>query len=192
MKRWCIKYGLAAVFAAAAAVVFVIYLTAGRPGHIKVDCRGCQVDVNVIRRWEKEERDGYLGLTGIAGWRVENQAAVRAVSTGRSKKTQVIGVCGPMDLVYPADILSGSYGLAAEDGYCVLSGELAYELFGGTDAAGEQVSMGDRVLTVAGVIDKKGIYLLHPVSEGPLEQLALQFKNGYRMKDKAKELLSGA
>lgn len=193
MKRWCIKYSLGAVLLMSVMVgaALLIYLAVGRPGRIMVDCRGYQVDVNVMKRWEKEERNGYLGLTNMAGWRVENRGAVSAVDTGKSQKTQVIGVWGPMDMVYPADILSGSYGLAVEDGYCVLSGELAFDLFGGTDAAGERISMEGRILTVAGVIDKKGDYLLHPVTEGPFEQLALQFKNSYKMRDKAQELLDG-
>lgn len=182
---------LAVVLSMAAAVAVFAYSMLQRPGRIQVDCRGYEIDAEVMRSWEKRERDGVLGLTDMAGWRVENQDVVRAAGTGRSMNTQVIGVCGSMDMVYPVGVLSGSCGLAVEDGYCVLSSDLAFDLFGGTDVAGEEVAFSGTLLTVAGVIDKTDHYLLYPVTEGGMEQLALEFEHGLYMEEKVEQLLGG-
>lgn len=193
MRRLCARYGMLLVIIAlmAAAMAVFIYHMFDKSSRIQVDCRGYKVDVDVIKRWEEQEKDGYLGLTGMTGWRVDDQDTVESVSTGRSQSTKVIGVYGPMDMVYDVNIISGNYGLAAEDGYCVLSVGLADALFGGTDTAGERVRFGGHILTVAGVIDKKGNYLLRPIKEGRVEQMELEFKNGLNVDDKVKQLLEG-
>lgn len=193
MRRLCVKYAMPVV-------ITLLMVAAGwglacamleESDQVIVDCRGRMVDVETVRQWEKQEKDGYLGLVGIAGWRIENQAEAVDTGTGKKVRTKVTGIYGPMDMVYPAKILSGSYGLAAEDGYCVLSVGLAYELFGNTDVTGETVRYDGEILKVAGVIDKKEKYLLVPVKEGRIEQLALRFKSRWKTEDKVEELLGG-
>lgn len=191
MKRFCVKYGMLIVITASmvAAGWGLAYAMLEKPGPVTVDCRGQKIDVETLRNWEKQEKEGYLGLVGIAGWRVENQEEVTAVSAGKRIHTKVTGVYGPMDMVYPAKILAGNYGLASESGYCVLSKDLAYELFGNTDIAGEQCQVAGEILTVAGVIDKKEKYLMLPITEGRIEHLSLEFKSRRKVDEKVKELL---
>lgn len=191
MKRFCVKYGMLIVItlSMAAAGWGLAYAMLDADKTVTVDCRGRNIDVESLRRMEQQQKDGYLGLVGIAGWRVEDQGEVTSVSTGKRQRTKVTGVYGPMDMVYPAKILSGSYGLAVERGYCVLSEGLAYELFGDTDIAGEQCRFGGEILTVAGVIEKKEMILMRPVTEGRMEQLSLEFKSRRNMEKKVKELL---
>ena len=193
MKRFCVKYGMLMVITISmvAAGWGLAYAMLEKPGPVTVDCRGQNIDVETLRSWEKQEKDGYLGLVGIAGWRVESQEEVTAVSTGKRSRTRVTGIYGPMDLVYPAKILAGNYGFASESGYCVLSEALAYELFGNTDIAGEQCRFDGQILTVAGVIDKKEKYLLLPITEGRIEHLSLEFKSRRKVDEKVKELLGG-
>lgn len=193
MRRFCVKYGMLFVItlSLAAAGWGLAQAMMVEPGPVRVDCRGKNIDVEAVRHWEEQEKDGYLGLVDAAGWRVENQGKVTAVSTGRNSQTRVTGIYGPMELVYPAKIISGTYGSAMGSSSCVLSESLAYELFGDTDIAGEQCRLDGKVLEVAGVIDKKEKYLLLPITEGPLEQLALEFKSRWKVDEKVRELLGG-
>lgn len=191
MKRFFIKYGMLTVIVAlmAAAGWGLAYAVMEKPGPVTVDCRGKQIEVETLRQWEEQEKDGYLGLVGIAGWRVEGQRTVTSISTGRSHNTRVTGIYGSMELVYPMNVLSGTCGLAVEDGWCVLTEGLAYELFGDTDIAGELCRFDGMMLTVAGVIEKKEKELILPISQGPVEHLSLQFKSGWKVKEKVRELL---
>lgn len=146
------------------------------PYVIREDCRGKGVDVERMKHWEEEEQSGSLGILRLAGWRIEEERAVFAVSTGREEMAGVIGVYGAMELVEEAKIACGRYGLAEGKGYCVLSKALARELFGGTDAAGEWVRMGKEKLFVAGVIEKDEAVLFKPIDEGELEMLAAELE----------------
>lgn len=144
------------------------------PCVVRKDCRGKGIDVERIKALEEEEKDGALGILRIAGWRIEEEETVSSVSTGRKETTRIIGVYGAMELVEEAGIACGRYGLAAEEGYCVLSEALARELFGGTDVAGEWVRVGKEKLFVAGVIEKDEAVLLKPIEEGELEMVAVE------------------
>ena len=140
------------------------------PCCIRMDCRGREIDVEMMKRWEEREKDGSLGMIRMAGWRIESQRMVSAISTNRRQMTQIICVYGDMELVKPADILSGRYGLAVDEDYCVLSEDLARQLFGSVEAAGQWVKMDQNKLTVAGVIEIEGDILLIPVKDGRIEQ----------------------
>lgn len=193
MRRFLIKYGMLIILTVllAAAGWGLVYAMYEKPGPTVVDCRGLNIEVETLRQWEEQEKEGYLGLVGVAGWRVENQKEVTVVATGKSLHTRVTGIYGPMSMVYPANIVSGAYGYAFGREYCVLSESLAYELFGTTDVENELVRYDGTILTVAGVIDKKEKYLLVPVTEGKVEQLSLQFKSRRNVEEKVKELLGG-
>lgn len=177
---------ISAVFMAAAlgigAAVFWHWINL--PCIMRMDCRGKGVDVETVKRWEEEEKNGSLGILRIAGWRVEEEAVVFSVSTGRRATAKMIGVYGAMELVEKAGVQCGRYGLDVEEGYCVLSEKLAGELFGSGDIAGEYVSIGQESWFVAGVIEKEGVVFLKPVREGELEMLAVEFDNKIRVKER--------
>ncbi len=167
----------------------VWYWMVSMPCCICTDLRGREIDVDMIKRIEEREKDGNLGILRIAGWRIESQRMVSAVSTGRRQTAQVICVYGSMELVEKADILSGRYGLAVEEDYCVLSEGLARQLFGNVDAAGQWIKIDRRKMTVAGVIEKDGDVLMIPVKDGNVEQMAVEVKGRMGAKEKVEGLL---
>ncbi len=175
------------------------------PCRVEIDCRGMDIDVNRLRAWEKQERDSYNGILDLAGWRIEKQQTVASVSTGRRKMSSVAAVYGSASLVWPAKILSGDYALpypaGPDDGpeaasfrarpSCILTRELSEELFGSSDTAGELVLCGGETLTVAGVIDRDGLYLLKAASEGPVEYAAFRMAKRWQAEAKARQRAEG-
>lgn len=176
----------------AAAVGVILLLGIGinlwcqRPYRITVDCRGRQINSERLKQIRDQEKEGYLGVLAITGWRTEPDTLVSCPVTGRADMTKVLSVDGPMELIFPVEILSGTYGLATGDEFCVLTSALAYELFGST-AAGEQILYEGRRLTVAGVINKEEAYLLVPTDTGTMESLAVRFRTRSWGRDKAEK-----
>ena len=41
------------------------------PYCVRVDLRGREIDVEIMRRWEEREKDGTMGIIRMAGWRME-------------------------------------------------------------------------------------------------------------------------
>lgn len=158
------------------------------PCRITMDCRGRRIDSEMLKQIRDQEKEGYLGVLAIAGWRQEPDAPISCPVTGRANMTKVLAVDGPMELIFPVEILSGTYGLATGDDFCVLTGSLAYELFGST-MAGEQILYDGRRLTVVGVINKEDNYLLVPTDNGVMESLAVRFRTRSGWRDNAEELL---
>ena len=87
------------------------------PCRVETDCRGLDISVKQMKAWEEQEKGGYNGILDMAGWRTEKQQTVTAVSTGRSKVSGIIAVCGSASLVYPVKILSGDYVLPYTEGF---------------------------------------------------------------------------
>lgn len=160
-----------------------------RPYCVRVDCRGRGFDVETVKQWEKQGEQGAFGMERAAGWRIEKQQSICSVSTSRRQRAKIICVYGAMDLAEPGDILSGRYGLAMGEDYCVLSGDLARNLFGSVQVAGEWVKIGTEKMMVAGVVDKEGDFLMRPVTEGRVEQVAVEFQGWLGAASKAKELM---
>ncbi len=186
-----------------------IYAT---PCRVETDCRGMGIDVARLREWEEQEKDAYSGILDMAGWRIGKQQNVQSVSTGRRKSAAVVEVYGSAYLVYPAKLLSGDYvlprpeadetsqtdgagaGMASGAGgrkMCILTEELSDALFGSTDTAGESVKADGELLTVAGVIDKEGLYLLKTASEGTIEYAAFRMARRYQAEAKARQRVGG-
>ena len=168
------------------------------PYRLEADCAGGGVDVGQIRQWEEWAKRGAQGVTDIAGWRIEGERDVASDSTGRKRKARILGVYGNMDLVFPVETLSGSYGLTGREGSCVLSEGLADALFGSVDVVGERVCYQganqenggwERGLIVAGVIKKEGEYLLIHVEEGGIDALAVEFSMGFQAREKMESYL---
>lgn len=159
------------------------------PYCVRVDLGGREIDVEIMKRWEEREKDGTMGIIRMAGWRMENQMTVSAVGTGRGQRAQIIGVYGSMEIVEKASILSGRYGLAVGEDYCVLSESLARQLFGGVDVVGQKVKLRQKVMIVAGVIDKEGDYLLMPVEDGRIEKMAVEFRGRMGAGEKVEDFI---
>ena len=167
----------------------VWYWMFSRPYCVYVDCRGQGFDVETVKQWERRGEQGAFGMRKVAGWRIEKQQIICCASTYRRQRAKIICVYGAMELVDPGDILSGRYGLAMGGDYCVLSKDLARHLFGSVQVAGEWVKMGTEKMMVAGVVDKEGDFLMRPVAEGSMEEVAVEFKGCMGAASKVKELM---
>lgn len=154
-------------------VAACIWQWQGCPSVITVDCRGHQIDVGWLNQTRQQEKEGYAGILDITGYRYEPNSVVSCLSTGRSEMTRVLAVNGTMELVFQADVVSGSYGLAAGMDYCVLTKPLADALYGNVSAGG-RIWYEGRPLLVAGVIDKDESYLLIPTNEGRIEHVSIR------------------
>lgn len=182
----------------AASVIMAVILGAGawgwmfyQPCRLETDCRGRGVETATLKRWEEQEKDGYLGILDMAGWRLKARQPVSSISTGRRKSCGILGVYGNMQLVYPEKLLSGSYGTAGKEECCVISEGLADALFGSADVAGELVRADGKVLRIAGVIEKEEPVLMMPVSDGAIEQLAVTMDSRFQAEKRFSQLLEG-
>lgn len=158
------------------------------PCRVQADCRGQQIGVQQMERWEEGLEDGSMGIIRMAGWRTDRDQTVVSLSTGRKSRTQVICVYGSMELADPAPILAGRYGLAADKDYCVLSEELARSLFGSTDVAGEWIRTDQGKRLVAGVVELEEAVLMVPMEEGKAEQLAVEVRGRLGAQEKLNRL----
>lgn len=179
MKEWksmewknMAKYVLAAAVSLSL-VIACLWQWHRTPSVITVDCRGYQIDVEWLNQMREQEKEGYAGILDITGYRSEPNSVVSCLSTGRTKMTSVLAVNGIMELVFQADVVSGSYGLAAGIDYCVLTKPLADALYG-NGSAGGRIWYEGRPLLVAGVIDKDESYLLIPTNEGMMESVSVR------------------
>ncbi|MCI8660151.1 MAG: ABC transporter permease [Lachnospiraceae bacterium] len=165
------------------------------PYRVEVDCTGAGLDVETVKRWENKESLRDLGILTMAGWSVGSPEEVLSLGTKRRERAQIVKVWGNMELVFPARILSGTYGVVGKEEGCVLSKGLAEALFGSVDVAGERICFqekgeGRRELIVEGVIDKEGEYLLTFVEKGKVDFFAARFQSRFQAREKLWELLS--
>ncbi len=166
------------------------------PCRVEIDCRGRGIRVEEVITWGNQESAGYNGIQDIAAWRLETSQTVTSVSTGRRAAASIAAVCGNAGLAYPAKILSGSCSLAGAydpggtmrpDGFCIITAELSDALFGSSETAGELVRTGEELLSVAGVIDRKGKLLLHAAAEGQIEYAAFRMSSRYQAESRARQ-----
>jgi hypothetical protein len=165
------------------------------PCRLEVNCRGYGLDIDWMKQWENQERDGSQGILAMAGWNFAGRKEIYAVGVGRTDTAQLLKVYGSMEQVFPVRILSGVYGLAGRENACVLSRDLAEALFGSDQVTGEQVCLdgeeGEKIfLEIAGVIDREGKYMLVPMSEGEVERIAVLFDKRFQAREKMKENLA--
>lgn len=156
---------------------------------VKIDCRGKGITAETVKDWGKQGKFVSLGIMNMAGWRVDGEREVLAISTGRAKEAQVICAFGAMELVEPAEVLCGRYGLAVEGDFCVLSEALSRQLFGSTATAGEWVQLGRDKVQVAGVVKKEEDFLIIPMKGGEAQQLAVEFKGRMGAEGKIRGIL---
>ena len=163
------------------------------------ECRGLGIGVEELNQLKEQKEQGYGGILDLAGWRVRERELVMAEDTGRSTQTQIMEVYGNMELIFPTKILSGTCGTAGQKDGCVLTKDLAWELFGSVAVTGEKVWIWDEeektrekcYLTVAGVIDREGECLMIPTEKGELEAVVVCFSERFQAKEKFEEILEG-
>lgn len=158
------------------------------PCRIETDCRLKSITVEDIKSLERQEKDGTVGLSGLAAWRYGNQGQVFDPVSGRQKSTGVVYAYGAMSLVFPARVLSGSYEQAMGEQGCVLTKGLSYALYGSTNTSGCTLKFGGKTYRVAAVIDKEEEFLMLPMEEGTVELAAFKFRDRKRVKQRMEAL----
>ena len=92
----------------------------------------------------------------FTGWTEEKNQTVTANINNQSKTTTVILLCGQSKLVLP-----WGKNLPVEDiEGCIIGEKLALALFGGSDVEGQEVSYGNRLFTIRGVVKEPGNILI--------------------------------
>lgn len=81
-------------------------------------------------------------------WKKKKGVVLVNPEFGRQMTVDAYGLAGSSSVLFP-----NTGGLSAgETGYCVVSSDVAGELFGGTDITGRVVRIGSREYTVSGVV----------------------------------------
>ena len=83
-------------------------------------------------------------------WNIEGRGIIQNERLGNLAQTKVIAACGRMDLLADTDVLMDYTDRNA----CVIGRKDAFDLFGGTDAAGLEVSYEDKKYRIAAVAQK--------------------------------------
>jgi|GEM_PF-1697122 len=69
---------------------------------------------------------------------------------GRKKNAEVLLICGNSNLLFP----TGPYLGISDEESCLLSGDLAYELFGSRDVKGQKICYGRKEYTIKGILEQ--------------------------------------
>lgn len=107
---------------------------------------------NMLAEIKQEENN----TDTFTGWTEEKNQTVTANINNRSKTTIVILLYGQSKLVLP-----WGKNLPAEDiDGCIIGEKLALALFGGSDVEGQEVSYGNRLFTIRGVVKEPSNILI--------------------------------
>lgn len=107
---------------------------------------------NMLAEIKKEENN----TDTFTGWTEEKNQTVTADINNRSETTTIILLCGQSKLVLP-----WGKNLQTEDvDGCIIGEKLALALFGGSDVEGQEVSYGNRLFTIRGVVKEPGNILI--------------------------------
>ena len=123
--------------------------------------------------------DGAGEVPDLTLWRERAGETVRAGE--RSSSAKVLELCGSGADVWPAAFLEGYYPIPGDTGGCAVDRALAEALWGTGRAVGNELRLGDRVLTVRGVFEgTEGLALFQgePASAEPYPNLLLRFSGG--------------
>ena len=101
----------------------------------------------------------------FAAWNEEKNRMLIASVSGRSANADVIAVYGPSRCILP-------YGeqLQTQEPGCVISIDLAQNLFGSHNVCGQQIVYEDQTLTICGVLDEPKRLLIYEVKEPTEDQ----------------------
>ena len=105
-----------------------------------------------------EEAENFQSKAGKSGsseyevlfWNIEGRGIIQNERLGNLAQTKVIAACGRMDLLADTDVLMDYTDRNA----CVIGRKDAFDLFGGTDVAGLEVSYEDKKYRIAAVAQK--------------------------------------
>lgn len=146
------------------------------------------VTMEEIEDIKEREKGGMTGLVNIAGWRHGEAGNIKEPVSGKKEGVGTIYVNGPISLAFPGKVLSGSFDAVMDKKDCILTKEVSWSLFGSVDTAGCRVVFGDKMYTVAAVIDREEKAVFFTADEGPVEKAAFSFRGRERLKARMEAL----
>lgn len=156
----------------AGVTVWMVFLWYQAPCVVSVDVRGRQMEMAEARAWmDAWNRNHKLpGIIGVTGWRWEQAEEIYAPDTGRKSKSGIISVCGNVSegMSFAGRMISGKWNIAGE-GVCLVSGELAGNLFGSYDVVGSRLRIGSREWEIGGVVESDGARMMIPAADGDVD-----------------------
>ena len=123
--------------------------------------------------------DGAKGLPELTLW--EEFDAQKLVNDDTSISCAVTRVYGHGEDVFSFTVLKGGWPVRGEPGFCALSDQAAFQLFGSTNAMGQSLTWNDRNYTVQGIFQSGDALMLaqaYADSEAKMPNLQLRFANG--------------
>ncbi len=125
---------------------------------------------NMLAEIKQEENN----IDTFTGWTEKKNQIVTDDINNRNITTTVILLCGQSKLVLP-----WGKNLPAEDmDGCIIGEKLALMLFGGSDVEGQEVSYGNRLFTVRGVVKEPGNILIGQLNTDSVSENETQSENG--------------
>lgn len=146
------------------------------------------VTMEEIEDIKEREKGGMTGLVNIAGWRHGEAGNIKEPVSGKKEGVGTIYVNGPVSLAFPGKVLSGSFEAVMDKKDCILTREVSWSLFGSVNTAGCRVAFGDKMYTVAAVIDREEKAVFFTADEGPVEKAAFSFQGRGRLKARMEAL----
>ena len=128
----------------------------------------------VERMAELEQEKGKL--PPAAGWAVERNLEVCNSGLGVKHKADCMMVYGARELVLPGKLAEGGYGYFSERDSCMISRQLAMELFGAVQVTGKIVSCREQEFRIRGVFeDERPVILIPALEQDRLDYLLFDY-----------------
>lgn len=132
-----------------------------------------QTEEDYERVQEEREKEGQEREINpsYAFWKKEESQKAENQSLNRTSNVTVWKARGSLDVLFP------SFAVLQEDDWqgCYLAEDTAWELFGSTEAAGGEITCGQRRLTVRGVLKgETSLVVMRPESQETTDRISLE------------------
>ena len=108
---------------------------------------------------EKEMKERTCKLSEITAYN-QKEGTVKVTGIGTLVTTNFFSVYGDIQDITPMTLIAGNLLVVGDDYGCVLTKDLAYELFQSIDVLGLSIMIGDRTYVVRGIVEARveGVY----------------------------------
>lgn len=122
-------------------------------------------------------------------WKKTENEYVSYEELGREIPVALIDVWGSVENIYPQCLSAGAPLIREDAGGCMLSGQAAYQLFGGTDVIGKKIRCGEKEYIVRGLLKLEEAVLVRENEEGSFNNIEAQGQPG-RGTEKLRQMLA--
>lgn len=128
-------------------------------------------------------------------WKKKRNRKVLDREGGRQVQVDACGIAGDSSILFP----NANFLPAFETGHCLISRDVAWELFGSPDAVGKELELDGREYRISGILaeeEKLCVYELEPEDKEKVAHAAFQYEKNFQKRllfqktcDKLKMLL---